>query len=111
MALAKKAKATIKSKGRAIEAKNNEIRTKIQQLEDQIKREESLAKKLKGDQVSLKAKEQMGAIEQHLDKQINALRNDLKISGQEAKLAKLRAEQAVISKKIASVGKPSKHAA
>ena len=49
----------------------------------------------------------MGAIEQHLDKQINALRNDLKISGQEAKLAKLRAEQAVISKKIASVGKHS----
>ena len=94
-ALAEKAEAREKfrkavEKGKAIEAKNNEIRTKIQQLEDQIKREESLAKKLKGDQVSLKAKEQMGAIEQHLDKQINALRNDLKISGQEAKLAKLK---------------------
>ena len=57
LVLAKKAKATIKSKGKAIEAKNNEIRTKIEQLEDQIKREEGLAKKLKGDQVNLKAKE------------------------------------------------------
>jgi FKBP-type peptidyl-prolyl cis-trans isomerase (trigger factor) len=40
-----------------------------------------LARKLKGDQVSLKAKEQMTEIESHLDKQINSLRNDLKISG------------------------------
>merc|ERR1711907_83804 len=74
----------------------------ITQLEDQIKKEESLAKKLKGDQINLKAKEQMTEIESHLDKQINSLRNDLKISGQEAKLARLRAEQAVITQKINS---------
>ena len=45
----------------------------------------------------------MTDIEAHLDKQLNALRNDLKISGQEAKLARLRAEQAVISQKIKGI--------
>ena len=68
-----------------------------------------MARKLKGDQVSLKAKEQMTEIESHLDKQINSLRNDLKISGQEAKLARLRAEQAVISQKIKTGHDDKKH--
>lgn len=80
--------------------KNAEIRSKIQQLEDQIKREEQLAKKLKGDQLEMKHKKKKRAatesLKKTLDGQITHMRNDLRISGEESRLAKLKTEQAVI---------------